>query len=225
MKIVSILLAGGKGKRFGEKKQFYKVNNEPIFQYSLNTVNKIDFIDEIILVLPEEDIDRIKVFSFKPVKKVVSGKERQFSVYNALKSIDKADIVIVHDTARPLASEKFFLDGIKNVKNGFDGSITAIKSRDTVKRYKGRNIVKTLNREELLIVQTPQTFHFEKLLDAHNKALKSNIIGTDDSYLMEIAGYKITYNEGSPLNIKITTKEDLQIVSCLLKNNRKKRFF
>lgn len=218
MKIVSVLLAGGKGSRFGGKKQFYKINNEPIFQYSLNTVNKIELIDEIILVLPEEDIDRVKIFSFKPVKKVAGGTERQFSVYNALKSIDDADIVIIHDTARPFATEKFFLDGIRNVEKGFDGSITAIKSRDTVKRYKNKRIVETLNRNELLIVQTPQTFVFDKLLKAHNLALEKNITGTDDSYLMELAGYNITFNEGSPLNFKITTKADLKLASCLLKN-------
>ncbi len=222
MKIVSILLAGGKGSRFGEKKQFYKINNEPIFQYSLNTVNKIELIDEIILVLPEEDIDRVKIFSFKPVKKVIGGSERQFSVYNALKSIDNADIVIIHDTARPFATEKFFLDGIENIKKGFDGSITAIKSRDTVKKYKNKQIVETLNRNELLIVQTPQTFVFNKLLKAHDLALEKNIIGTDDSYLMELVGYNITFNEGSPLNFKITTKEDLKLASCLLKINKGK---
>jgi len=216
LKIVAVLLAAGKGSRFKGKKQFYKINNEPVFQYSLNTVNKIDSINEIVLVLPEEDIDRIRIFSFKPVKKVVGGKERQHSVYNALTSLKDADIVIIHDTARPLATEKMFLDSIKNVLNGFDGSITAIKSRDTIKRYKGKTVVETLNREELLIVQTPQTFVFDKLLEAHKEAIKDEIIGTDDSYLMERLGYKITYNEGSPLNIKITTKEDIKIVNCLL---------
>jgi len=225
MKIVSILLAGGKGKRFGEKKQFIKINNEPLFQYSLNTVNKLDFINEIILVLPEEDIDRVKIFSFKPVKKVVGGKERQQSVYNALKEIDNADIVIIHDTARPFATEKMFQDGIENIKKGYDGSITAIPARDTIKEFEGGIIKKTLDRNKLLIVQTPQTFIFEKLLNAHEEAMKRNIVGTDDSYLMEIAGYKITYNQGSPLNIKITTKEDLIIARCLLKDKQKKHIF
>ncbi len=225
MKIVSVLLAGGKGKRFGEKKQFIKINNEPLFQYSLNIVNKIDLINEIILVLPEEDIDRIKIFSFKPVKKVVGGKERQNSVYNALKEIGNADIVIIHDTARPLATEKMFIDGIENVKRGFDGSITAIPSRDTIKKYKNDLIEQTLDRNSLLIVQTPQTFRFDKLMEAHERALKDGIIGTDDSFLMERLGYKITYNLGSPLNFKITTKEDIILAKCLLKDRNRKTPF
>jgi len=222
MKIVSILLAAGKGERFGEKKQFIKINGEPLFQYSLNIVNKLDFIDEIYLVLPKEDIDRIKIFSFKTVKKVVGGKERQNSVYNALKEIKKADIVVIHDTARPLVKESMFSEGVENVKKGYDGSVTAIPARDTIKEFDGKLIKKTLDRDKLLIVQTPQTFKFDKLLKAHEYAIKNGILGTDDSYLMELMGYKITYNLGSFLNFKITTKEDILLAKCFLEKKRKK---
>jgi len=109
MKVVAVLLAAGSGKRFGEKKQFVKLKGEPLFQYSINTVNKIDIVSDMILVLPEEDIERVKVFSFKNVIKVAGGKERQESVFNALKKIEDADIVVVHDTARPFATEKMFI--------------------------------------------------------------------------------------------------------------------
>ena len=217
MKIVAILLAAGSGKRFGEKKQFIKLKGEPLFQYSLNTVNKIDEISDIVLVLPPEDIDRIKVFSFKNVIKVAGGKERQDSVFNALQKIEGADIVIVHDTARPFATEKMFLDGIKNVKKGWDGSITAIKARDTIKEVEDKQVRKTLNREKLYIIQTPQTFVYSKLLDAHNKVREKNVYGTDDAYLMEMVGYRVTVNQGSVLNFKITTKEDMILANCLAK--------
>ncbi|WP_457642412.1 2-C-methyl-D-erythritol 4-phosphate cytidylyltransferase [Persephonella sp.] len=217
MKVTAVLLAAGKGSRIGEKKQFIKLKGEPVFQYSLNTVNKIDLITDIVLVLPEEDLERVKVFSFKPVKKVVGGKERQNSVYNALKEIDNTDIVVIHDTARPFATEKMFIDGINNVKKGWDGSVTALKARDTIKKVKDRKVVQTLKREELYIIQTPQTFDFRKLKDAHEKALKEGLTGTDDSFLMEKSGYRITVNEGSVLNFKITTKEDLVLANCLAK--------
>ena len=218
MKVVAVLLAAGSGKRFGEKKQFVKLKGEPVFQYSINTVNKIDMISDLILVLPEEDIDRIKVFSFKNVIKVAGGKERQESVFNALKKVEDADIVVIHDTARPFATEKMFLDGIKNVKDGWDGSITAIKARDTIKEIKKNQVIKTLNRENLYVVQTPQTFVFSKLFDAHKKAKEKGAFGTDDSYLMEMEGYRITINEGSVLNFKITTKEDILLANCLLRS-------
>ncbi len=223
MNIKVILLAAGSGKRFGEKKQFFKLKGEPLFQYSLNVVNKIDVIKETYLVLPEEDIERVKVFSFKPVKKVVGGKERQDSVYNALKEIEDCDIVIVHDAARPFATEDMFLSSIENVKKGFDGSITAIRARDTIKRFKDKTIVETLNREELLIVQTPQTFDYKKLVEAYERARREGLTGTDDAFLMEKSGYKITYNEGSPLNIKITTKEDLKLAECIVNIQKPKR--
>ncbi|WP_457635547.1 2-C-methyl-D-erythritol 4-phosphate cytidylyltransferase [Persephonella sp.] len=218
MKVVAVLLAAGSGKRFGEKKQFVKLKGEPLFQYSINTVNKIDLITDLILVLPEEDMDRIKVFSFKNVLKVAGGKERQESVFNALKKIEDADIVVIHDTARPFATENMFLDGIKNLKNGWDGSITALRARDTIKEVKGNKVIKTLNRENLYIIQTPQTFIFSKLFDAHKKAKEKGVSGTDDSYLMEMEGYRITVNEGSVLNFKITTKEDILLANCLLRS-------
>ncbi len=219
MKVVAVLLAAGSGKRFGEKKQFVKLKGEPLFQYSLNTINKIDIITDIALVLPEEDIDRIKVFSFKNVIKVAGGKERQDSVYNALKQIEGADIVVIHDTARPFATERMFIEGVENVKKGWDGSITAIKARDTVKVVEKGVVKKTLDRENLYIVQTPQVFVYEKLLQAHEKARRENIYGTDDSFLMERAGYKITVNRGSVLNFKITTKEDILLANCLIKKS------
>ncbi|NPA57779.1 MAG: 2-C-methyl-D-erythritol 4-phosphate cytidylyltransferase [Aquificae bacterium] len=217
MKVVALLLAGGLGRRFGEKKQFIKLKGEPLFQHSINTVNRIDLIDRIILVLPEEDLERIKVFSFKPVEKVAGGKERQDSVYNGLKAVKEADVVVIHDTARPFATEKMFVEGIKNVKNGWDGSITGIPARDTVKEVENGTVVKTLDRDRLFIVQTPQTFSYKKLLDAHHKAREKGILGTDDSYLMEKAGYRITTNRGSPLNFKITTREDLILAECLIR--------
>ncbi len=214
MKISLILLAGGKGKRFGGKKQFIELKGKPVYQYSLDTVNKIEEINEIIFVVPEEDRNFIKIKTDKILKFAEPGEERQFSVYNGLKKVN-SDIVIIHDTARPFTTEKMFKESIKNVIKGFDGSITAYKSRDTIKEVKNNKIIKTLNREKLYIIQTPQTFVFEKLIKAHEKALKNKIIGTDDSYLMEILGYNIVVNEGSPLNIKITFKEDLMLAECI----------
>ncbi len=223
MKIVAILLAAGEGKRFGEKKQFIKLKGEPLFQYSLNTINKIDEITDIFLVLPEEDLDRVKVFSFKNVKKVAGGKERQESVYNALKQIENADIVIIHDAARPFAIENMFMEGIKNVQKGYDGSITAIPAKDTIKKVKNNTVVETLNRNELYIVQTPQTFKFDILKKAHEKAMQGNFLGTDDAALVERIGGKITVNKGSSLNFKITTKEDLILANCLAGKGQKSR--
>ncbi|WP_457643928.1 2-C-methyl-D-erythritol 4-phosphate cytidylyltransferase, partial [Persephonella sp.] len=180
MKIVALLLAAGSGKRFGEKKQFIKLKGEPLFQYSLNTVNKIDVITDIVLVLPPEDVERIKVFSFKNVIKVAGGGERQESVFNGLMAAGDADIVVVHDTARPFATERMFIDGINNVKKGWDGSITALKARDTIKVVRDDTVVDTPNRKKLSIAPTPQTFYFHQLFDAPRKTTKQGVTATND---------------------------------------------
>ncbi len=216
MKVKGILLAAGQGKRFGGKKQFIKLNGKFLFEYSLETMEKIDELDEIIIVLPEEDMS-IPINSSKKIRKVPGGKERQFSVYNALKNIENADIVVIHDSARIFVSVKMFQNSIKNVASGYDGSVTAIKARDTIKEIDDKKILKTLDRNRLIIVQTPQAFDFKKLLKAHEFALEKGVIGTDDASLMELLDYNITYNEGSFLNFKITEKDDLILAKCLLK--------
>jgi len=221
VKVVAVLLAGGSGKRFGEKKQFIKLKGEPLFQYSLNTVNKIDEITDIVLVLPKEDLDRIKVFSFKGVQKVAGGDERQDSVYKALQVVKGADVVVIHDTARPFATKEMYKEGIENVLRGYDASITAVPSRDTIKEVENGEVKKTLNREKLYVVQTPQTFKFEVLKEAHDFAKEKGILGTDDAYLVEKIGGKIAVNKGSVLNFKITTKEDLILANCLAGKGQK----
>jgi len=214
--IKAIILASGKGSRFGEKKQFFKLNGKPLFEYSLEVIDNIENIDCIYLVLPEEDLDIKLPKTKKEVIKVSGGTERQFSVYNALQKIKDTEIITIHDAARPFAIKDYFVEGINNLKSGYDGSITAYKSRDTLKVVKENIVRQTLNREEIYIIQTPQTFDFDKLFYAHKKAIEDNILATDDSYLMERLGFKITINQGSPLNIKITTKEDITIAKCIL---------
>lgn len=210
-----ILLAAGSGSRFGSKKQFMSIKGKRIIDFSLEVVESIDEIDEVVIVLPKEDLD-VPIKIDKPFKKVCGGKERQYSVYNGLLQLERCDIVIIHDTARPFATKKMFLDGIQNVKSGWDGSITAYKSRDTIKEVCDKKVIKTLNRDLIYIVQTPQTFDYKKLLYSHQKALSENFLATDDSALMEKEGFKITVNEGSFLNFKITYPQDIKLAEALI---------
>ncbi len=213
-----ILLAAGTGSRFGSKKQFLSLSGKRVIDFSTEMVDTITDIDKVVIVLPSEDLD-IQINMDKPFKKVCGGKERQYSVYNGLLQLEKCDIVIIHDTARPFATKKMFLDGINNVKSGWDGSITAYKSRDTIKEVYDRKVIKTLNRDFIYIVQTPQVFDYEKLLYAHKKALSENFLATDDSALMEREGFNITINEGSFFNFKITYPEDLKMLNLLNLNS------
>lgn len=211
MRVDCILLAAGSGKRFGGKKQFMEIKGKKVIEHSLSTIDKVKEIDRLFVVLPKEDMN-IEIELSKPFVKVEGGRERQDSVFNALKEIGDSDIVVIHDSARPFATPWMFKQAIENVKNGCDGSITAYKAIDTIKKVKDGVVVETLNREEIYIVQTPQAFDFKKVMQAHLYAKEKGILGTDDAYLMEILGFKVCVNPGAFFNFKITLPEDLNLI-------------
>ncbi len=204
-----ILLAGGSGKRFGGKKQYVELLGKPLYLYSLEKT--VGLFDEVLLVLPEEDLDRIKV---PPgVVKVKGGKERQDSVFNAILEA-RGDVVVIHDCARPFADREMFLK--VSQLGGYEGKITAIPVRDTVKMVANAYVVKTIDRSNLWLSQTPQAFRRRMLLEVHFRARNEGFVATDDAMLLERYGYKVGVVEGSPLNIKITYPEDIYYAECLL---------
>ncbi|MCX7739220.1 MAG: 2-C-methyl-D-erythritol 4-phosphate cytidylyltransferase [Hydrogenothermaceae bacterium] len=215
MRIDCILLAAGSGRRFGGKKQFLEIKGKRIVDFSLETISKIKEVDRVVLILPPEELD-FEVRVEREVIKVVGGKERQDSVYNGLKALGESDVVVIHDSARPFATVEMFKESIENVKRGCDGSITAYRAVDTIKRVIDGVVLETLERNQIYIVQTPQAFLYEKLLKAHYYGRERGILGTDDSYLMEIMGYRICVNEGSFLNFKITKREDMLLAERLI---------
>ena len=150
-------------------------------------------------------------YNFKNVKIAYGGKERQDSVYNGLKLLDeKCDVVLIHDGARPFVSDKIIDKSIEEV--------VGVPVKDTIKVIDNdKNIVDTPNRSVLWAVQTPQTFDYNILIDAYKDAFKNKFYGTDDAMLVERIGYKVKMLEGSYNNIKITTQEDLNIGSQILR--------
>lgn len=215
MRVDCILLAAGSGKRFGGKKQFMEIGGRRVIDYSLATIDKVEEIDRLFVVLPEENMD-IDIDVSKPVVKVKGGKERQNSVFNALRQIGDSDIVVIHDSARPFATVSMFRQAIENIKRGCDGSITAYKAVDTIKKVKDGVVVETLNRDEIYIVQTPQAFDYKKLMKAHQYAREKGILGTDDAYLMETMGFRVCVNQGAFFNFKITVPEDLNLIQFFI---------
>ncbi|EYE87584.1 2-C-methyl-D-erythritol 4-phosphate cytidylyltransferase [Fervidicella metallireducens AeB] len=225
--ISAVIVAGGKGKRMGNdiNKQYIKIGGKEILARTIETFNAIEDIDEIIVVSPEEEIQYcldniINCYGFKKVKKVVKGgKERQNSVYNGLKSCsDNTDIVIIHDGARPFVSKEIILRSINEAReNG--ACAVAVPMKDTVKIVDEKQfVIDTPDRSRLYAVQTPQTFKYEIIVSAHNKALNERIEATDDTKLIECIGGKVKIIEGSYLNIKITTPEDLIFAEAIIKN-------
>lgn len=226
MRITAIIPAAGCGRRMRlrEHKPFIKVSGREMICYSLMAMENTPAVSEIIVVVEEKNIQRIKALvrreGFKKVKKIVAGARlRCESVLNGLKISGKySDFILVHDCARPLVDKDIIDKTIKSAfKNGC--AIAAVKVKPTIKQaFAGERLIRgTLQREHLWEAQTPQVFKACIIKDAYRKAGKDIGGFTDDSGLVENAGYKVAIVESSYRNIKITTREDLLIAETLLK--------
>ena len=218
----AVILSGGRGKRMGSSlsKQFILINEKPMLYYTIKKFRENKLIDEIILVLPKDEIEYCKKevlekYNIFVDKIVEGGRERQDSVFNGLNAIDNGDIVLIHDGARPFVTDKIIEDGIKGAIK-FKAAAPGVMPKDTIKIKNKDNLSKeTLNREELVAVQTPQVFDYNLILECHKKIKENNIKVTDDTMVVETFGNKVFLYEGSYTNIKITTPEDLILAKYL----------
>jgi 2-C-methyl-D-erythritol 4-phosphate cytidylyltransferase/2-C-methyl-D-erythritol 2,4-cyclodiphosphate synthase len=218
MKNIAIIVSAGIGKRFGSPdKVFFELKGKPLFIWAVEPFEKSEKIDSIWLVTRKDAIKKVEKtinkFNIKKIKKIIEGgKERQDSVYNALKSLPSdTDIVLIHDAARPMVTQSLVERVIDAVNFEVDGVIPAISLTDTIKWTKKGNIIGgTLNREILKAVQTPQAFWFKNLIKAYERAYNEGFYGTDDASLIERYGGKILSVQGDENNIKVTTREDLK---------------
>ena len=215
----AVITAGGSGQRFGELKQFKKLNGQPLYEYSLKTFIDVSLFGEIILVVPVENQKTIEQQVKKKyrslVKVIVGGINRQDSVKNGvMNSSSKTDLVVIHDAARPFITKKLIKDCILACSNS-DGAIIALQPFDTIKYSKSNVVEKTIDREKVWMAQTPQAFIKEKILEAYNNKL-NELIMTDESSMMESMGYKIKIVRGSEDNFKITTDDDWKRAEMVL---------
>ena len=221
--ISAIVLAGGRGKRmnYHKSKQFIEIKGKPVLVYTLEKFIYNKSIDEVILVLPEDEVDYCKKevlqrYSLKVDRIVIGGKERQDSVFNALEAMEKADIVLIHDGARPFINEKIIEEGIKYA-NIYGAAAPGVAPKDTIKVKNEDNIsVDTPDRNMLVAVQTPQCFKYDEIYQCHRKIKEENAIVTDDTSVVERYGHKVYLYEGDYTNIKITTPEDLILAERLI---------
>ena len=221
--ISAIVLAGGRGKRmnYHKSKQFIEIKGKPVLVYTLEKFIYNKSIDEVILVLPEDEVDYCKKevlqkYSLKVDRIVIGGKERQDSVFNALEAMEKANIVLIHDGARPFISEKIIEEGIKYA-NIYGAAAPGVTPKDTIKIKNEDNIsVDTPDRNTLVAVQTPQCFKYDEIYQCHRKIKEENAIVTDDTSVVERYGHKVYLYEGDYTNIKITTPEDLILSERLI---------
>lgn len=219
-------MAAGYGRRMGteKKKQFLMLGNIPIIVHSLRKFQNSNLINEIVLVVPADEVafceNRIvNYYDISKVKKIVSGGEkRQDSVFNGLQNVSQeTNLVMVHDGVRPFLTSHIIEASIKQagVKKAV---IAAIPVKDTLKKIsKERIITEDIDRHSLWRVQTPQVFQKEILTRAYEKAHQDGFYGTDESTLVTRLGIPVHVVAGSELNIKITTKEDMVLAESIFR--------
>jgi 2-C-methyl-D-erythritol 4-phosphate cytidylyltransferase/2-C-methyl-D-erythritol 2,4-cyclodiphosphate synthase len=227
MKKVAIILAGGAGKRLKAKsaKQYVLLAELPVLVHTLKVFQRASGIDEVILAVPENDIDfvrqgLIKKYNLTKITNIVAGgAERQDSVRNALAAVnEECDIVVVHDGVRPFVTEKMIREVIASAEIR-KAAVIGVPAKDTIKETEDNGVVlKTMPRQNLWLTQTPQAFHLDILRKAYETACRDNYYGTDDASLVERIGIKVQMVTGAYDNIKITTPEDLIMAEALLKN-------
>ena len=219
----AIIVAAGSGKRFGTDipKQFQEVLGKPLINYTLERFESCDSIDEIILVVSESEIGSVSKYinqsEFVKLRKIVSGgSSRAESVFCGLRAIEKdsANIVAVHDGARPLVtSAEINLTLQKAEETGAACLVGGIT--DTIKEVAEGSVKETLDRSKLRRALTPQCFRYEILLKAFETVKLDESI-TDESSMVEAIGHEVALVEGSGINIKVTTKEDMLVVEAFL---------
>ena len=227
-KNIAIIVAAGKGERMKSHlpKQFLKLNHHPILWHTLKPFLECTDIHHIIVTVPESFINECQNQIIQPLLKQYSlsekfsvdkdidcirgGHQRQESVYLGLKSINHpASIVVIHDGVRPFITSNQISLLIGQAKQK-EAVIFGISPRDTIKQVdKNNDITATIDRNKIQMAQTPQAFSYELIMKAHETGRQKNIKATDDAMMVEHMGKKVFVEQGHPLNIKITTPEDL----------------
>jgi 2-C-methyl-D-erythritol 4-phosphate cytidylyltransferase len=203
----AIVVAAGSGSRFGKPKQFELLGDRTILQWSLDAARAA--CDDVVVVLPPGVVPEARHVTGG----IPGGATRSESVRNGLAAVpDDADIIVVHDAARPLARSALFAAVIDAVAAGADVAIPGVPVTDTVKRVEGDRVTETVDRAQLVAVQTPQAFRADALRKAHANADDA----TDDAALVEAVGGTVVVVEGEVANIKVTTPHDLRIAEALL---------
>ena len=215
--VSAIVAAGGRGARFGagRPKQLLTLGGIPILQRSVDAFLRCDLVTSIVVVLPPDlaasPPDYLRS-SVKPVRLVGGGERRQDSVANGFAASGDADVIVIHDAARPLVSDAVIRRTVAAAAES-GAAIAALRASDTVKRGNADlTIAETLRRDEIYLAQTPQAFRASVL----RAALALADDATDEAALAERAGYAVRLVEGDPRNIKITTPDDLAMAGHLL---------
>ena len=225
-KIIGIILCGGTGNRFDKNlpKQFFKINNETILQINLKVFKSNKKISDIIVVSSKKFYSQTRKLCHGFTSDIViGGITRQLSVKNGLEHAKKfnPDYVLIHDCARPFIDDVLINNLIRETKEN-KGCIPVVPIKDSMKRIDNKTKeIDDISRDNMFLVQTPQSFPYKKILNAHNLVESNN--HTDDSSLAKKYNILISTIIGNDNNIKITTKSDIEMAKLIFNKKKKKR--
>jgi 2-C-methyl-D-erythritol 4-phosphate cytidylyltransferase len=226
-KSIALIPAAGMGKRMGSStnKQYLHLNGMPIVARTISVFEQSPLIDAIYLVIPAEEIPYcrkhvLEAYGFRKIAAVVpGGRERQNSVMNGLTAmrehVSDDDVVLIHDGVRPLVTGNMLHESITTATL-HDGALVAVPVKDTIKSVRDGIVIDTPLRDSLWQAQTPQSFRFGKIFNAHRSAESEGFLGTDDASLIERTGGEVHIIRGDYRNIKITTPEDMVLAEAYL---------
>lgn len=220
MSNTAIILGAGSGSRMhsDKNKMLMKIMGKSVIERSVEAFLAIKEVDEIIVTAREQELDEyIALFENEDrVTFVIGGATRQQSVKNAVEMIDEAELILIHDGARPLIREQEIRKTIEAAKK-YKAAAVGVPVKDTIKVVDSKGFVrKTPDRSKLFAVQTPQIFNFAIYQEAMRRVEKSGADYTDDCQLVEAAGGKVKMVVGDYSNIKITTPDDIALAEMIL---------
>ena len=213
--------AGSSTRMAGQDKILLPLGNQPVLAHTLRALELCPHITEIVVVTRRDLIVPIgqlcRDYGFQKVTKVIPGGEtRSHSVCSGIKEVsEKADLIAIHDGARPLVSQAV-LDAVITRAAQCGAAAPAVPVKDTIKRAKDGVVTATLERPELFAIQTPQVFQADLIRTALDRALQENAVLTDDCGAVERLGIGVALTQGDYRNLKLTTPEDIAMAEALL---------
>ena len=219
----AVIAAAGSSERFNrEDKLFIQLNGAPVLAHTLTAFQRSVHINEIVLVTREETLDRAQEtcerYGIKKLKAIITGgATRLESVFNgAYAASDECNLIAIHDGARPCVDGNLIKRTV-DMAAKHHAVAPGIRINSTVKRFSKGMIIETIDREELLEIQTPQVFQSDIIKAALSVAVETSQDITDDCMAAELIGVPVRVTEGSRFNIKLTTREDIIVAEAIIK--------
>jgi 2-C-methyl-D-erythritol 4-phosphate cytidylyltransferase len=228
MRVSAIVLAAGEGRRLGGTvpKAFASIDGRPLVLRTVERIFSMSMIEHVTLVVPAAQLERCETLlkedpalRHRPWSLQIGGATRQQSAKRGLEKAGESDFILIHDAARPFVSAQLIIRCIETAMR-HDAAVPGLPARDTVKVVKNHWVEKTLERDSLWEIQTPQVFRRELIIAAHENAERAGLEVSDDALAVERFGKPVFVVEGERLNFKITVPEDLWLAELLLREGR-----